>query len=288
MSLAENTARMTVGTVMNRVRQSLRRSALRVLRRFNAGDITIRHHYTGGRLTIHSFMHRAYWFHGKNRERDTMALFKDLIASGDLVIEVGGHVGYVSLYLAQLVGETGRLIVFEPGPNNLPYIRRNVSGQPRITLVEAAMSDTVGTERFYLESLSGLNNSLVPDFDMFEANLKSSGINRVDQSVVTVRCTTGDSYIREHQLAPPAFVKIDVEGAELLVLRGLEHTLTSPNISLMVEVTKSHEEVFRLLRAVGFRLFTSGRREVNTVSDMGNGSNIFCVKNNNTLQRLMS
>jgi len=52
----------------------VRRALIPLFRWVNPGDITIRHHWTGERITLHSFRHKGYWFHGRTRERDSMAL----------------------------------------------------------------------------------------------------------------------------------------------------------------------------------------------------------------------
>src|SRR5262249_24259088 len=117
--------------ITGRLWLGLRKVAIAALRRFNPGDISIRHHYTCERIVLHSFKHKGYWYYGKRRESESMALFAQLVRPEDTVIEVGGHIGYLSLYFAQLVGQRGQLIVFEPGANNLPYARANLRGKPK-------------------------------------------------------------------------------------------------------------------------------------------------------------
>src|SRR5690349_12289207 len=102
----------------------LRRILIPLLNRWSPGDITLRHHWTGESVRLHSFRHKGYWYHGRRREEETMRLFSQLLKPGDSVIEVGGHIGYISLYFKALV-EHGDVFVFEPGANNLPYIRQN-------------------------------------------------------------------------------------------------------------------------------------------------------------------
>src|SRR5262249_12209411 len=109
---------------IHRVR-AVMRLVLPMMRKLDLGDITIRHHWTGDALRLHSCRHKGYWYHGKRREYATMEVFSELLKSRDFVVEIGAHIGYVSLYLAHLIGREGRLVVFEPGPNNLPYLRRN-------------------------------------------------------------------------------------------------------------------------------------------------------------------
>ena len=106
---------------------TLRRLILPLFAKINPGNITIRHHFTDQKFYLHSFRHKNYWVHGKKREQTTMDLFEILIDFGDTVIELGAHIGYISLYFAKLVGDNGNVVVFEPGPDNFKYLYRNVS-----------------------------------------------------------------------------------------------------------------------------------------------------------------
>src|SRR5207247_9235861 len=103
----------------------LRRLMRPLCARLNPGDITITHHFTGDKVFLHSFKHKGYWFDGKKREKDTMELFRRLIRPADTIIEIGGHIGYVSLYFANLANKVS-VYVFEPGTNNLPYLKYDV------------------------------------------------------------------------------------------------------------------------------------------------------------------
>lgn len=98
-----------------------RRIALPLLKLFNR-DILIDHPWAGSKLKLALFEHKGYWFYGKNRERDEMIAFGCFLQPGALVLEVGGHIGFTTLYFSELVTSSGRVIVFEPGPNNLKYI----------------------------------------------------------------------------------------------------------------------------------------------------------------------
>jgi len=257
---------------------SLRRLAIKILYRINPGDITIRHHYTKDRFRLHSFRHKDYWYHGKAREKNTMRIFSEMISPGSFVIEIGGHIGYITTYFAHLVGSKGRIVVFEPGPNNLPYIRRNIAPHSNITLVEKAVADFVGPTQFHIESLSGQNNSLLNHHKNLDANLRSAGIRKINTSIVEVLCTSLDIFLAEAALPIPSFVKIDVEGAEISVLYGMKKALQNDRIVLMIEVTENQETIYRLLKECGFIMYNDSRRPIDDPQYM-NG-NVFCVKEN--------
>ncbi len=100
-----------------------RKGILPLLKFFNPGRVSIRHHYTGKKFSLDAFHHKGYWYHGKKREQATMELFGKLIKPNYTVIEIGGHIGYITNYFSHLV-PNGQVYVFEPGINNLPYLRK--------------------------------------------------------------------------------------------------------------------------------------------------------------------
>lgn len=254
---------------------ALRRLVLPLLRRLNPGEIRIRHHWTRDRVVLDAFKHKSYWYRGKRREQATMLRFAELITPGDWVIEVGGHIGYVSLYLAQLAGASGEVSVFEPGPNNLSYLRRNAAARSTIEVLESAVADRIGPVRLYLENLTGQNNSLIEDCQIRQFNERTAFVVDVPSSSVEVPCTTLDAFVRERGGRRPSFIKIDVEGAELLVLRGMPDLLRS-GPALMVEVTEDAPAVRLLLEAAGYQLFDEERVPFTPARKLR--GNVFCLK----------
>jgi FkbM family methyltransferase len=257
----------------------LRRVALSALRRFQR-DITIRHHWVpGARVFLNSYLHKGYWFHGKRRERETMELFRELIAPGDTVAEVGGHIGYIAAYFSALAGPGGALYVFEPGSNNLPYIRRNLApgsipGGAPATIIEAAAGPEEATVTLYEDSLTGQNNSVVKDFAGLIANAKNAlGEAKVDAHEVPM--TTLDARFRAKRLD---FVKIDVEGFELGVLRGMTEITAVQKPAIMMEVQTDHQAIFDRLRQAGYVLFYPSRKKIGSADELGGRlSNIFAM-----------
>jgi len=244
----------------------LRRIVLPVLARLNPGDVTIRHHYTGDRIRLHSYRHKGYWYHGRRREADTMRLFRQFIAQGATVLDVGGHIGYVAAYLARLVGPAGRVFVFEPGANNLPYLRRNTAGKANVTIVEKGAGSRNQRRTFYLEGLTGQNNSFVDEFEVLKTNQARAWAAdaQVEQTVVEV--VTLDDFCRQEDVRPQ-FIKIDVEGFELQVLRGASSLLHDVRPMLMVEIQAGHREILHLARRHGYRMFTPGGDALHKAED---------------------
>jgi FkbM family methyltransferase len=234
--------------------RALRRIALPMLERFNPGDIHIRHHYTRERLLLHTYRHKGYWFHGRRREQATMNFFQQVLRPGDAVVEVGGHIGYLTMLFADLVGSGGRVIVFEPGQNNLPYLRANAGRLAAVKIIEMAVSDQDSVAAFFEEELTGQNNSLLVDYKRFAQN-RSQAFSDKGYQQHEVRTIRLDSYLQQDGLRLD-LIKIDIEGAELLALRGAATVLAERRPMLMIEVTHHADEVLKLLTTAGYSLFT--------------------------------
>jgi FkbM family methyltransferase len=251
-----------------------RRVALPLLAKFGNFDVTIKHHYTGDRFRLNAFKHKGYWYLGKDRERNVMSSFERLICKGDTVIEVGGHIGYVSLFFAKLAGDTGHVFVFEPGANNLPYTTHNLRSAKNVQLIRKAVSSTAGQMPFYLEDMSGQNNSLVKDFWVLDDVAKSSFLEgKYREALVDV--VTLDQFVAEKALAP-AFLKIDVEGAEFDVLQGAISTIKSYKPALMLEVNVKHAEIYEFALENGYEIYNDKLQPFRELPESGM-PNIFCV-----------
>lgn len=204
-----------------------RRIGLNVLSRGRGRDITIRHHWAPEYpIRLNTYLHRTYWFHAQDRERPIMESFARIVQPGTTVIELGGHIGYVTVYLATLVGPTGKVFVFEPAPTNLRYLEQNAAAIPQVEVVPAAASDVAGPVSFYVEGLTGMNNTLVPDYDIFATNAQVA-FSDEQYERIEVEAIPIDDFISARGIKPD-FIKIDIEGAELLALR--EWSGISPNI----------------------------------------------------------
>ncbi len=250
------------------------RLALKAFRHLNPGDIQIAHHFTHERIRIHAFAHRGYWFRGRNRERDTMALYSRLIDPGSVVFDVGGHIGYTALYFASLVGTLGRVLVAEPAPNNLPYLRYNIRAHPTISLFEIGIGDRTERLPFFVETLTGQNSSFSRAYTSERNAARSYGRNE-PISEFLVQMTTLDAFVADVGVIPD-FVKIDVEGFEYSVLTGASSLLHDKRPMLMIEIRDSNQDrCFRRLRELGYVLISPELRLLDSANRIQ--MNTFCL-----------
>lgn len=248
-----------------------RRVIIPLLRYLNPGKIRIKHHYTHRYFYLDFFKHKGYWYHGKKREAGTMQLFKSLIKKDDIIIEIGGHIGYLTTYFS-ILSPMGKVYVFEPGRNNLPYLKANINGIENIVLLEKAVSDKNGTAPFYIEDLTGQNNSLLPDYEVFDLNKKNAFV-KSERFKIMVQTITLDSFCDEYALKPD-LIKIDIEGAELMALKGMIQTLRKSIPIIMVEITENWEKIFSILKEEGYTLFNENMDQLKLESN--HFGNTFC------------
>lgn len=267
MSLREQVA--AAGLLRGMVVPMLRRTSF---------DFTIAHPWVeGARVKLNSYRHKGYWFYRRERELESMELFAALIGPGDHVVEVGGHIGFITGHFARLAADHGRVTVFEPGSNNLPYIRHNIAALravpqlAAIELKEKAVGPEAGVATLYEDDLTGQNNSLIRNFDGLAGNARNAHV------AVEVKAREVELVAIDDELAAARidFIKIDVEGFELGVLTGMARTLADKRPLVMVEVQASRSEILDLFEVAGYRLFNEQRREV-TEADAVNG-NMFAL-----------
>lgn len=191
-------------------------------------------------------------------DMESTTALRDFVKLGSTVLDVGAHVGYYTLLLSRLVGPQGRVVAFEPDPLNLDLLRKNLSARKawNVAALQTAVSDRTGAATLYRAAGSG-NHSLLPYTKAIEE--------------ISVGCTTIDDYAEENRIGPVAFVKVDVEGAEPLVLRGMRRTLErSPSLAMLIEYnpralrsggTEPHDYL-REIERLGFKLWrlTVGER----------------------------
>jgi FkbM family methyltransferase len=226
------------------------------LLRATARDLTIDHHWTKDRFRLNTYRHKGYWFHRRNRERGTMRALSLLIEPGDTVIEAGGHIGYITLWFSRLVGLRGRVIVFEPGSNNLPYLRQNVRVRPNVCLIEEGCGAKAEIREFFEDDLTGQNNSFIRNFDALSNNARNAGGHPLKVESHKVKICRLDHFLAERALTA-SLVKIDTEGYEVSVLEGCEglfNQMKPPKF--MVETHAANRAtVLSLFRTRGYQVF---------------------------------
>lgn len=145
------------------------------------------------------------------------AAFRAVLRAGDTTLDIGANVGAYAVLFGMWSGEAGRVFAFEPAAAAFDGLEAHVALNGlarRVRTVRAAVSDHVGTARFVSEGAQGTNHLLTP------------GTTAPVRATIEVPTTTIDAFCAEHGLRP-RLIKIDVEGAELAVLRGARRTIAA-------------------------------------------------------------
>jgi len=157
------------------------------------------------------------------------------LGPGDVFIDVGAHVGYFTLLASRRVGAGGTVLSIEPNPAALVQLEQNIerSHLQNVRVEHTACGASRDAVRLYLHTDS--NSSMA---SLSTANATGGG-------AVEVACTTLDHLCHQRGLARVDLVKIDVEGAELSVLRGMGTLMRERRPVIVLELEP------RLLEGVG-------------------------------------
>ncbi|HWX96130.1 MAG TPA: FkbM family methyltransferase [Solirubrobacteraceae bacterium] len=178
-------------------------------------------------------------------------VFLSLLAPGAVVFDVGANIGWYSLLAARAVGPTGTVIAFEPSVRNAALVQANAAtnGLLNVKTIPAAVTDEDGWATF-LDNGS-LEGRLSKHYSEAQAKRRESH-QREPRGSFVVPVLSLDSWIPHSGVGSPSVVKIDVEGAEVGVIRGMTETLRSSGPTLIIELHGTQSEVADALDAVGY------------------------------------
>lgn len=149
-----------------------------------------------------------------------------LVRSGDVCYDIGANIGFFSLLLGRLVGASGMVYAFEPVPRNASTVERNalLNGMENISVLRLALSRDDGTAELLLAHHAG------------GAVLKSAGTPPDLAGSLMVQTASVDSLVEQQRIKLPDVVKIDVEGAEMDVLHGMQEVLRKWGPTVILEL----------------------------------------------------
>jgi FkbM family methyltransferase len=173
------------------------------------------------------------------------------VRRGEVVLDVGANIGYYTLLMARLTGPSGRVFAFEPDAANFQLLEKNVrqAAYAHVVTVNKAVSDRCGEARLYLHDANA------GDHRVYDSN---DGRPSVGIQAVAV-----DDFLAP-QLCPVHFIKMDIQGAEMHALRGMQRLIReNAGIKLLTEfwptgLTRSGADprgFLRLITELGFVIY---------------------------------
>ena len=174
---------------------------------------------------------------------------------GAVFLDVGAHIGYFSMKAAVRVGKTGRVLAFEPNPETLKLLRDNVTANQAWNVIVEPVACTDREQMLTLYAAARINTG-ASSLARQNANIS---LTEAPRSYV-VRGRPIDDVVRELNLARVDAMKIDVEGAEVSVLRGAGATLQRFHPKVVIEVVAQQlasfhttpEELASVFREAGY------------------------------------
>ena len=148
----------------------------------------------------------------------------------DNFVDVGAHIGRYSMMAAKRIGSLGRVIAIEAHPETFELLKKNIklNGLDNVTTVNAVATSQKGKVKLYL-----------PGQDSGLTVYNTIMVNRAKptEHFLEVEANTLDNILNEYSVHRVNYLKIDVEGAELEVLKGAVNTLSSnKDLTLLIEV----------------------------------------------------
>ena len=200
-----------------------------------------------------------FWFRMElltNRhEQETMTHVHRVVGPGMTVLDIGAHVGFYARQCAELVGNNGRVLAFEPHPRTFAVLEQNTARFSQVSVHQMAIAEERGTAELHDYLMMSASGSL--NYDPQLADLQRSQTTDNDHAprlnegfaaqTFTVDTAPIDAILAEKGIERVDFVKMDIEGAELGALRSMRQTIAaSPGMTLIMEYNPHALQAFDL------------------------------------------
>lgn len=199
-------------------------------------------------------------------ERFNMDFLLQHLEEGQHFLDIGANLGLYSLIAASRTGPSGRVLGVEPGPENLSFLETSIqrNGFENLTPVQAAIGDACGTAALFVNDLN------LADHRLYNVDGRTKSI--------PVEVVTVDELLARHDGFVPDWIKIDTQGFEAKVWRGMRGFLdTEPDVNILMEVwpwgiRQAGDDPAELLHSIrdhGFHMFRldGHRRHVSPIDE---------------------
>lgn len=176
-------------------------------------------------LETKDYIDRSLYF--DSFEFTTQKIIRKHLALGYTFIDIGANIGYYSLLANQIVGKNGRVIAFEPNPVTIERIKKNIAlnNASNVELVEVALSNKVGKVQLFCPVDETHGFTSMKNHGWENANCYDVSTQPLDE-IIPKDVTRID------------LIKIDVEGAELLVFQGASKTIREFKPKIILELNE--------------------------------------------------
>ena len=180
-----------------------------------------------------------------NFEFKECSVIEKIVEPGWICADVGAHIGYMTLLMAQLSGEKGLVYAFEALPENVQRLQRNIDINKlsnRILVENYAVSDDINQNIMIYVSTNSFEGSVFPDF-----------ANHISELPIEIPAISLDKYYSTK--VAPQFIKMDIEGGEIFAFKGMKQLLSTSRPILLIEVHNKGREFLEDIISVDYSLF---------------------------------
>jgi len=219
---------------------------------------------------------QLFWMGVYFVERKQTEHFKKLIKPGDIVIDVGAHIGYYTLIAAARVGKSGHVYAFEPTSNTFKILQKNIqmNNFTNVSLYNLAISDKEGYVELYLSDTINTGATSITVSEFFSGKIEKA------------KCITIDSFLKKENIKKVDLIKIDVEGAEPKVLRGMKELLSKQSPKILIEINEerlksfgySKDYIYKFLLNKGYKAYDTHGNKIKPIYNYVEGNLILFSK----------
>ena len=212
----------------------------------------------------------TFWDEGELHPGE-LKLVEQFVRNGDVVLDIGANIGFFTLVYARAVGEKGHVFAFEPEPRNASLLRKNiaVNGYRNITVLERAVGEKSRAVKLFLSNYNMGDHRIYDPYERTKSWEKSSAVydrlqHKYDRRIsVDIPLVSIDGFFKGTTRRID-FVKIDVQGAEGGVLKGMLATLRkNKSVKIVTEFWPAGlkmfgvdaEEYLSLFQNLGFSFY---------------------------------
>ncbi|GIV43296.1 MAG: hypothetical protein KatS3mg035_0419 [Bacteroidia bacterium] len=216
------------------------------------------------KVDIHTYLGKLMYWRGAHEWGPILAM-KKIIKSGGICIDVGANQGEYTLWMAKLSSDSGKVISFEPLTKMYNQLIENIDLNPnlsqKIITIKKGLSDHVSELPLYAVNASDNNSDNEGMPSIFHSDTRNTFIENIALSTLDIE-------LKKMNINKVNFIKIDVEGAELLVLKGAADTLNKSKPNLLIEFNEqtfnaagyTSNDIFNFLEPFGYRFYIIGIR----------------------------
>jgi len=202
---------------------------------------------------------------------------------GKTVYDIGAYIGILTSFFSKSVGNTGRVIAFEPNIDNCLEIKKSIelNDLHNVDVLNTGIADTTGNTTLAIRHNRTATASMDPE-------IQTQILSEHHSRLLQVSVDTMDHCIAANKLPHPDFIKMDIEGMEYNALKGSDQTIRQYSPEMYIEIhgvdknlkAANIKKIVQFLQSRGYEVFHIESKSIITIenADVAMEGHIFCYK----------